>query len=56
MEEIMAKTEYIAMVLGWGRKEMLRLLHVGGLKMGRRAYTDTEIAELLWDHWGSRKR
>ncbi len=49
------QAEYVAMVLGWGRKEMLRLLNVGGLKQGNQKRTDAELAEILWVHFGSRK-
>lgn len=42
--------EYIAMVMSWGRKSMLSLIHSVGLKQGTGKLTDRDLAEVLYRH------
>ena len=43
----MSKTEFIQMVKGWGRKEMLKLTRRWGFIAHKK--NDDQVAEFLWD-------
>ena len=46
----MTRTAYIEMVTEYGRKWMLSTLHHIGLKQGYKQFSNTDLAEILYNH------